>query len=214
MVGGHDVSLSRSRVESMRHNIALIHFVLISLQGSHSSTYRSTMTMSESIPNDVASGPRIAPSPFDRSITDIILRTTDNFDFHVFSQVLIAASPFFEEMLQLPHSSPPGQGQLNYGKPIIPISEDSTTLSILLRICYPVMQQDVKTLEELEPALRAAMEFEMELAIAVLTKRLEKLACKFPLKAWAIAWNLSRALRLRGCRSRNSRTTRSISCRE
>lgn len=130
-----------------------------------------------------------APYPFNKPNTDIILRTADNVDFHVFSQILIAASPFFEGMFEVPQP-PVEQQELKLGRPIINVTEDSKTIEILLRICYPITQQDVRTLEHVEPALRAAMKFELEWPITVLTKRLEKLAAKFPLKAWAVACRL------------------------
>ncbi|KAI0738441.1 hypothetical protein C8Q80DRAFT_244238 [Daedaleopsis nitida] len=152
------------------------------------------MSDTEVTPNVIGADPRTAPSPFDRTTTDIILRSSDNVDFNVFSQILIAASPFFETMFELPQPSPSpsrGQAQPKYGKPIVQVSENSMTLETLLRICYPIVQRDVETLEEVESSLRAAMKFEMELPIAVLTDRLEALTYRLPLQAWAVACRLN-----------------------
>lgn len=124
---------------------------------------------------------RTAPAPFDKANADVILHTADGVAFRVFSQILMTASSFFQEILDAPqHLSPP----------TVRVTEDSKTIEILLRICYPINQAEVRTLEEVEPALRAAMKFEMELPITILTKRLEKLVSKSPVEVWAAACRL------------------------
>lgn len=112
--------------------------------------------------NTTAIGPSTAPAPFNEPNADIILRTSDHIDFHVFSQILIAASPFFRGMFEVPQP-PPDQQQLKYGRPIVDISEDSKALETLLRICYPINKPKKRTLDEVEPALHAAMKFESTL---------------------------------------------------
>ena len=133
--------------------------------------------------------PRTAPSPFNNASTDIILRTSDHVDFHVYSQILVAASPVFEGMFELPQ--PPAQQQeLKYGRPIIRLSEDSGAMETLLRIIYPINKPTRRTVEEVEPALRAAMKFEMELAITVLTQDLQAAAHEHPMQVWATSCRL------------------------
>lgn len=149
----------------------------------------STSTPSSSSTTASTPRPRTAPAPFDKTIADVILRTSDQVDFHVFTQVLIAASPFFEGMFEVPQPSP-DQEQLKYGKPIIEVSEDSVALETLLRICYPINKPAEFSIEQIEPALRAAMKYDMELPTAVLTRNLENLAKDRPMVVWAVACRL------------------------
>ncbi|KAM5530307.1 hypothetical protein V8D89_016031 [Ganoderma adspersum] len=127
-----------------------------------------------------------ASYPFNKANADIILRTPDHVDFHVYSQILIAASPFFEGMFDVPQP-PLDQQELKYGRPIINVTENSKALDPLLRICYPINKPKKLTAGEIEVALAAAMKFEMELAITVLTENLRTLAKSSPLEAWGIA---------------------------
>ncbi|KAI1790305.1 hypothetical protein LXA43DRAFT_519293 [Ganoderma leucocontextum] len=131
-----------------------------------------------------------ASYPFDKANADIIIRTSDHVDFHVYSQILIAASPFFEGMFDVPQP-PLDQQQLKYGRPIIDVSETSKALDPLLRICYPINKPKGRSLEEIELALAAAMKFEMELPTTVLTEELYTLS-KYghPLEVWGIACRL------------------------
>ena len=149
----------------------------------------STEPPSPAAPSTPSKEPTTAPHPFDRTHADIILRTSDLVDFHVFSQVLIAASPFFEGMFDIPQP-PPNQQQLKYGRPIIEVSEESMALETVLRICYPINNSSEWSLEEIEPALLAAMKYEMELPTTVLMMRLKSLIPTSPLQVWAIACRL------------------------
>ncbi|TFK79959.1 hypothetical protein K466DRAFT_656739 [Polyporus arcularius HHB13444] len=133
--------------------------------------------------------PRAASSPFNKPSADIILRTSDHVDFHVYSQILIAASPFFEGMFEVPQP-PADQQELKEGRPIIELSEDSNTIETLLRICYPVNKPAQRTVQEMEVALRVAMKLEMELAITVLTDGLKGVALTSPMQVWAAACRL------------------------
>lgn len=139
-------------------------------------------------------GPRVsdATPPFDKHNADIILRSSDLVDFRVYSQILIASSPFFEGLFQVPQ--PPAEEQpRKYGLPIVEVSEDSKTLDYLLRLCYPIKKPHmfgVGGLQVLESALRAAMKYEMELADTLLTTDLVNLAGSYPLEVWAIGCRL------------------------
>ncbi|KAI0730809.1 hypothetical protein C8Q76DRAFT_774634 [Earliella scabrosa] len=142
--------------------------------------------MDPSVPSPLRSD---GPFPFNKPNTDIILRTSDHVDFHVFSQILIAASPFFEGLFEVPQP-PPDQQQLKYGKPIVEVSEDSLALEALLRLCYPINKPKCRPLNVTVAALRASMKYEMEMPITVLTKELEDNAVDFPLEVWAAAAQL------------------------
>ncbi|KAI0704113.1 hypothetical protein C8Q76DRAFT_684104 [Earliella scabrosa] len=122
----------------------------------------NTLTMSSPVTHTPA------PSPFDKPSADIILRTSDHVDYHVHSQILIVASSVFEMILSLPHTPEP-DGQTTSGRPIIAIEESSKVIEVLLRIVYPLEREVTsRTLGEVEGALKAALKYDVELAIAVL----------------------------------------------
>ncbi|KIY68758.1 hypothetical protein CYLTODRAFT_421318 [Cylindrobasidium torrendii FP15055 ss-10] len=78
-------------------------------------------------------GTRIASAPFDTPDgADIALRTSDNTIFFFKKYFLIAASPFFSNLLS--DATPGGTSQ---GRPICPVIEDSGTMHLILRLCSP-----------------------------------------------------------------------------
>ncbi|KAH9940719.1 uncharacterized protein BXZ73DRAFT_98547 [Epithele typhae] len=153
----------------------------------------------------------VAPSPFDNPKADIILRTSDSVDFYVFSQVLIAASPVFESMFEFPQP-PPDDQTLRIGRPTVTLTEDSKSIATVLKICYPIIKPTEWSLEEMEAGMRAALKFDMELPIAVLTDALEAAVQTRPLAVWAIACRINQenlALRAAQNLNRTPQTARS-----
>ncbi|KAI0794173.1 hypothetical protein C8Q74DRAFT_561290 [Fomes fomentarius] len=134
-------------------------------------------------------GSRFAPYPFDKPGADIILRTCDGVDFRVYSHVLILASSFFETMLSLPQSQSQNEdSEAIDGCPVIPVSEDSETLETVLRICYPIDQDDPsRSLMQIEKALKAALKYDMGMPVKVLQKELIAGTDTDALRTWAIA---------------------------
>ncbi|KAH9852618.1 hypothetical protein C2E23DRAFT_885382 [Lenzites betulinus] len=136
-----------------------------------------------------------AAPPFNQPSADLILHTADLVDFRVHSQILAQASPFFASMLALPQppASPPSSTDApgaDVGPPVVPVSEDSATLELLLRLVYPIpkarrVQMDDP--QKMVPALRAAMKYEMELPIEIMTERLAVITPKNPVQVWAAA---------------------------
>ncbi|KAF8983738.1 hypothetical protein BDQ17DRAFT_1437268 [Cyathus striatus] len=106
----------------------------------------------------------IVQHPFDGSEgSDIILRTSDNMEFHVYRVILSVASPFFKSMFSLPQ--PPSD---DVSLPIIDVPEHSKALDPLLRYCYPVMDPVISDLTVLVDMLEAAMKYEMIVATTIL----------------------------------------------
>ena len=128
------------------------------------------------------------PSPFNRPTADLILRTSDNLDFRVQSQILLEASPVFETLLSLPQPNP-DTDTVRDGNvaPIIDITESARVLDALMRICYPIVKPKARPFRDIEPVLRAALKYEMELPIAMLSDELITHALRAPLEVWAIA---------------------------
>ncbi|KAL1941207.1 hypothetical protein VTO73DRAFT_7419 [Trametes versicolor] len=137
-----------------------------------------------------------APHPFDLPTADLILRTSDLVDFRVHSQVLGLASAFFAAMLALPeptigtpHPSTHDTDAASKDAPVIPVSEDSTTLELLLRLVYPMPKPhaQMEDAQMMVPALLAATKYDMALPIETMSERLVAIISKSPLQVWAAA---------------------------
>ncbi|KZT07311.1 uncharacterized protein LAESUDRAFT_713772 [Laetiporus sulphureus 93-53] len=136
-----------------------------------------------------------ASPPFDNVAADIILRSSDGVDFRVHSVILAEASPLFANMFSLPQPPNPENPQEDSadtrdGRPVVAMTEDSTTLDNLLRVCYPIADPLLTDLEAVRGILEAATKYEMEQATAVLCKKLRSFAASEPLRVWAVACRL------------------------
>lgn len=139
-------------------------------------------------PQESPSQSRLAPYPFDKPCADIVLRTCDRVDFRVRRHILIEASPVFDSMFLLPQ--PQADAESPHA-PVVDLAEDSGTIETLLRICYPIRNPPLsQPLDAIETMLRAAMKYEMDLPVAVLTGHLLSLAERTPLPVWAVACRL------------------------
>lgn len=67
--------------------------------------------------------------------------------------------------------------------------ETSTTLDLLLRLVYPISKSRVQMEDPrgLEPVLQAAIKYEMELPVEIITRRLCEIMPQSPLQVWAAA---------------------------
>ncbi|EIW58582.1 uncharacterized protein TRAVEDRAFT_47724 [Trametes versicolor FP-101664 SS1] len=135
-----------------------------------------------------------APHPFNQPSADLILRTADQVDFRVHTQILAQASPFFATMLALPQPhantiSAPDSSAETEGTPVVPVSEDSTTLELLLRLVYPILKthSEIEDPQVMGPALLAATKYEMDLPVQMMSERLVVITPKSPLQVWAAA---------------------------
>ena len=67
-----------------------------------------------------------AAVPFDHTKADIILRSSDNIDFHIFKLCLSLASPFFETLFDIPqHIEENRDQEIKDRLAVIPVTEDS-----------------------------------------------------------------------------------------
>ncbi|KAF7794154.1 hypothetical protein EIP86_005285 [Pleurotus ostreatoroseus] len=82
-----------------------------------------------------------ALSPFDDANADLILLTADSVTFRVFKVILSQASPVFASALAIPLASPEsGQQDSNMdGILVFGVAEDSRTIDMFLRCCYPLL---------------------------------------------------------------------------
>lgn len=131
-----------------------------------------------------------APSPFDQDSADVILRSSDGVHFRVHSVILAQASPFFRTMFVLPQpkgaDGPP---------PVIDCAEISNVLTTLLTLCYPIVKPRVRPFTDIEPAVRAAQKYEMDLPVEILKGELlsldpSDLSDVSRIGVWAVACRL------------------------
>ncbi|KAG1834145.1 hypothetical protein EV424DRAFT_1341447 [Suillus variegatus] len=109
--------------------------------------------------------PGEAKAPFNNAKADIILCSSDNVYFRVFRCMLALSSPFFEAMFDLPRPSTDHcKDEMFDGLDVIWVSENSRTLDMLLRFCYPAAVKDpgLEDINDVEQVLEAAMKYGME----------------------------------------------------
>ncbi|KAI8996536.1 hypothetical protein BD414DRAFT_478322 [Trametes punicea] len=143
-------------------------------------------------------------APFNQPSADIVLRTADDVEFRVHSQILTQASPVFSTMFSLPqpqgseaasNSTPTGSDSAQSGAsatppvpvPVVDVSEDSATLDLLLRILYPISKPAMEDAATLVPVLQAAQKYEMEWPVQIMSERLRAIMPDAPLQVWAAA---------------------------
>ncbi|OAX40164.1 hypothetical protein K503DRAFT_21762 [Rhizopogon vinicolor AM-OR11-026] len=100
-----------------------------------------------------------ANAPFDNLANcDIILRSADGVNFHVFKLILSLVSPVFQGMFMLPQGiSQPDASSV----PVVPMAESSTTLESLLLLCYPAATPTFDSLDDVKAVLEAARKYVM-----------------------------------------------------
>ncbi|KAG2042720.1 hypothetical protein BDR03DRAFT_944083 [Suillus americanus] len=104
-----------------------------------------------------------AQAPFDDHNCDIILRSANGVDFHVFKLILSLVSPVFKDMFALPQSeSQSGVSSV----PVITVTESSTTLESLLLLCYPAATPIFDSLDDAKVVMKAASKYDMQAALS------------------------------------------------
>lgn len=140
--------------------------------------------------------PEAAQHPFNQSSADLILRTADLVDFRVHTQILAQSSPFFASMFELPQPTPTTHSEGDADDagsgatpPVVPVSEDSKTLELLLRLIYPISKPraQMEDPQTMVPALLAATKYDMTLPIDIMSDQLATIIAKSPLQVWAAA---------------------------
>ncbi|KAL7280736.1 hypothetical protein ACG7TL_005678 [Trametes sanguinea] len=128
---------------------------------------------------------RKAGHPFDREDADLIIRSSDQVDFYVHRLVLSLASPVFATMFTLPQ--PPDR---NPPQPVVEVREDSKTLDLFLRICYPVPDPSLESLDGLKALMTAALKYEASAVVVAVRRALDsgrRPVESDPLRVFAIA---------------------------
>ena len=120
------------------------------------------------------------------SNSNLILRSSDSVDFFVIEGLIRFVSPFFDRKFPLKDSE-----EID-GRPVIAVPERSNVLRGLLDIIYPGEDDnfDVPDCHLYGEMVRAARNFEISTAEKKLRKQGTALACKEPLRMYAIATSL------------------------
>ncbi|KZT71170.1 hypothetical protein DAEQUDRAFT_140696 [Daedalea quercina L-15889] len=133
---------------------------------------------------------------FDRPNGDVALRSSDGFHHRVHKVILSEASPFFATMFSLPQNQIVGAGPQGDREasdiPVVPVTEDSRTLTHLLRLCYPspLPPPSFLTLDEVESVLDASSKYETEVVRAFCMSALETHIKTEPIAAYGLALRL------------------------
>ncbi|KAL6300858.1 hypothetical protein BKA93DRAFT_500522 [Sparassis latifolia] len=125
--------------------------------------------------------------------TDVILRSSDNFNFHAHRVILAMSSPVLKEMLPslcpVPKANESDMAnELHISNPlIVRLTEDSTTLGHLLSVYYALDDPTFHDLRSLRLFLDAALNYNMTKATSVARQELLKFAEKDSFGVYLIA---------------------------
>ena len=139
------------------------------------------------LPFPVSFGP-----PFDDADADVILRSSDQVDFHVYKVMLSKASPFFKDMFSLPQ--PVGAENKQNSRTVIDLTESSKTVAALLTAIYPhtlgSKTNKGRSLGDHLAAIKAAKKYDMAPASSHLLHNFEGLGCvkHSPVEAFCVAY--------------------------
>jgi hypothetical protein len=104
-----------------------------------------------------------AQAPFDDRNCDIILRSANGVNFHVFKLILSLVSPVFKDMFALPQSE--SRSDVS-SVPVIAVPESSTTIESLLLLCYPAATPTFGSLDDAKVVMKAASKYDMQTALS------------------------------------------------
>jgi hypothetical protein len=168
---------------SASHYLRLLRYIRESAEPprwtAESSTAVST-TAPEIQPLEAAS------SPFDGSTPwDTVIVSSDNVRFHVLRSILSVASGFFRDMFSLPQSA-----QDEPSSRTVQFSENGRVLDQLLRVCYPVRDPAVDSVEAVGTLLGVADKYEMNDVTMWAKDKLRSFHDKEPLHVYLLACHL------------------------
>ncbi|KAI0266136.1 hypothetical protein BC834DRAFT_935728 [Gloeopeniophorella convolvens] len=107
-------------------------------------------------------------APFDYSDADVIIRSSDRVDFHIYKFHLIKASPAFKEMLESTPSHGTTSAEGISSVPVLSLSEDKSVLTTLLSAIFPVHLVIPETYEEMVQVFSAAYKYKLQSVVSIL----------------------------------------------
>ena len=120
----------------------------------------------------------------------VVLRSSDNVDFFVFKSTLAKVSVVFRDMFDLPNAVPEvslESDNQRHGLPVIQMTETSSTINIILRLCYPVENPDLSNLEDIRLFLEARRKYMIEAFDQTIKDALSQIAESRPFAVYALA---------------------------
>ncbi|OJT08617.1 hypothetical protein TRAPUB_466 [Trametes pubescens] len=99
-------------------------------------------------------------------VGDLIIRTTDEVDFHFYKAIIAAASIVFVDMLSSPQPEP--ASTCDSYKPSVDVAESSVVWETLLMLCYapqPPTPEAFEDLAAVRAVLAAGVKYRMALAV-------------------------------------------------
>ncbi|KAH9074711.1 hypothetical protein EDB83DRAFT_2515575 [Lactarius deliciosus] len=128
--------------------------------------------------------------PFGHTDADTILRSSDQVDFPVYRIILSTSSSFFKSMFSLPQPEASVSEKQN---PVIDLTENSKTISILLALIYPVVSAatEPESLDDMIDVLVAAKKYDIPAVSQRLLQRFteSKLVRDKPVVAFCAAYS-------------------------
>ena len=115
---------------------------------------------------------------------DLIIRSSDAVDFRVSSVILKFSSDVFSTMLEACQA---GGGEVRDGCTVVQFQEDSETLDCLFRILYPRKAPAFDDVAKVSSVLCAALKYDLDKAVEVVSGALRAFAPTVPLRVWCIA---------------------------
>ncbi|OCH84621.1 hypothetical protein OBBRIDRAFT_389161 [Obba rivulosa] len=132
-----------------------------------------------------------AGPPFNKASADTIIRSADGVEFRVRRSILEESSQVFEDMFTLPQGKDdvdaPQRVPGSHGIPVVEVTEDSTTLDCLLRLCYPVPPPTFDSVNLVGSVLDAAMKYMMDHASSVMIGHVVAMTASHPAEVFAIS---------------------------
>lgn len=111
--------------------------------------------------------PTFPAEPFLQSpLADVVLQSSDAMNFYVSRAIMSYVSSVFRDMFTLPRPT------LQADLPTVALSEHSSVLDALLRVCYPLCSFTTDDLSVMANAVAAAIKYNMDTAANHLKKRM------------------------------------------
>lgn len=124
---------------------------------------------------------------FEDDDADFALRSSDGVVFKVYKVILAKAGTVFKDMFGMPQSPSDTDHAFFDNVHIVDLPEDSHTLELLFRSCYPLEHPELKSLDDAHCVLRAAIKYDMEVVAARARKAYREMTALDPLRSFAIA---------------------------
>jgi hypothetical protein len=132
----------------------------------------------------------VAKAPFNDTASDLVLRTTDNVDFHVHSLILRLSSSHFPFLPDDAHESDSLAQAISSQKEPQLFPEQSTILDSMLRFCYPCADPTFSSLDEICEVIAAMAKHSFEDSTVMRSAAVMLLTPKFlnesPVRVFAI----------------------------